>query len=118
MRKPIKFILMALTLLMLTVVGLVGCDKTDILGDAFDNLQIEFTVEGDALEKVTGNLQLPTVVGDVTITWSSDNPDVISNDGKVTIPKEDTVVKIVATLTFDGKTKEKTFTITVKGDNY
>lgn len=114
MRKPFKFLLTTLTLLMLVVVGLVGCDQDKTLVDAFDDLQIAFSVEGDTLEKVTGNLQLPTKVGEVTISWVSDNEAVISNTGKVVMPSKDTVVKLTATLEYNGQTKTKTFTITVK----
>ena len=46
-----------------------------------------------------GDLDLVKTLSDgVTIAWESSNPDVISNDGKVTLPKEDTEVTMTAVI--------------------
>ena len=80
---------------------------------------LELTLAGtDSLTAVTGDLTLPTTAsGGITITWSSDTPNVIGNDGKVTRPATgagDKTVVLTATLT-DGTTSvTKTFSITVK----
>ncbi len=53
---------------------------------------------------------------DVTTVWSSDQPSIISPDGKVTRPaiaQSGTYVTLKATITKDGLTSEKTFTVYV-----
>ena len=60
-----------------------------------------------------------TAAGGVTISWASDNKDVISFDnGKATVKRPgigqaDATVKITATAVIDGETKSKDFTVTV-----
>ena len=53
---------------------------------------------------------------DVTITWVSDNPCAVVNNGKlaITCPEEDTEVKLTATLTCGEVTDTKEFTLEVK----
>ncbi len=52
----------------------------------------------------TGDIDLPTVMGrDTTVTWTSSKPDVISNEGKVTIPAADTEVTLTATFNIVNK---------------
>lgn len=64
--------------------------------------------------KTTDNLTLPTTgFQDTKINWSSSNTDVISNDGKVTRPAEDTEVTLTATLTKGSVSATKTYTTTV-----
>ncbi|MDQ6423061.1 S-layer homology domain-containing protein [Paenibacillus sp. LHD-117] len=53
---------------------------------------------------------------DVTTVWSSDQPSIIAPDGKVTRPvttQSGTYVTLKATITKDGLTSEKTFTVYV-----
>ena len=66
--------------------------------------------------EVNRSLTLPTTgsSGLTTITWQSGNPSVIANDGTVTRPAADTQVKLTATITGNGVSKTKEFTITVK----
>ena len=66
------------------------------------------------------NLSLPTEYGSgenkVTIAWSSDNTDVIKNDGTITRPETaggPTIVTLTATLSKNGITETKEFKISV-----
>lgn len=54
-----------------------------------------------------------------TITWESNKPEVISNDGKVTLPTADKVsVSLKATITYNETTDTKTFSIQVQSVDY
>jgi len=73
---------------------------------------------GDSETSVTQSLTLPaTGASGTTITWSSGDPTVIGEDGKVTRPSSvagDQAVTLTATITKGTETETKTFTITVK----
>lgn len=67
-------------------------------------------------EKVTESLNLPaSVVSGAGITWTSSNPDIISNDGVIAFASEDTDVIMTAkiTNTTDKFTVYKDFRLTV-----
>lgn len=65
------------------------------------------------------DLELPNTgkSGFTTITWSSDSQSVISNDGKVTRPENDTDVKLTATITAGTESDTRTFTVRVPKAN-
>jgi|GEM_PF-972694 len=114
MSRRFKIILTTLLLFVLGVVGLVGCQEEDqTLRNALDSLEIGFS-GSDTLINVTGDLQLPSSVGEVTITWESSNDAVISNSGKVVRPSADTEVTLTATLTYKDKSETLKFKVTVK----
>ena len=77
-------------------------------------LEIIFA-KGDTADSVTKDLTLPNM-GEwgSFITWESSNADVITNDGKVTRPNEDTEVTLTATIAKGEATDTKEFTVTVK----
>ena len=62
---------------------------------------------------VKGNMSLPTSYLGASISWASDTPAVIANDGTVTRPDSDTAVNLTATIDKDGLTDTKTFAVTV-----
>ncbi len=69
------------------------------------------------LSNVTSNITLPAIVPGypmVSLTWSSSDPNVISKDGKVTLPLFDADIILTATLMKSGKIATKEFTATVK----
>ncbi|WP_256758440.1 S-layer homology domain-containing protein [Cohnella sp. WQ 127256] len=71
---------------------------------------------GDTKDAVKNNITLNQGDG-VTTVWSSDQPSVIAPDGTVTRPaiaQSGTYVNLKATITKDGLTSEKTFTVYVK----
>ncbi|GAB6928267.1 hypothetical protein JCM10914A_22500 [Paenibacillus sp. JCM 10914] len=70
---------------------------------------------GDNKNSVKNNLTLNEDSG-VTTVWSSDQPSIIAPDGTVTRPvisQSGTYVNLKATITKDGLTSEKTFTVYV-----
>ena len=84
---------------------------------AKEKLEISYG-HGDSKDTVTQNLTLPAAVSGftgVSITWQSDNPDILQNNGKVTRPDMDTTITLTATLEKNGEKTKKTFTVTVKG---
>lgn len=68
-------------------------------------------------ESTSTDLDIPlTGTQDASIVWASSNPDVISSTGKVTRPsggEPDATVNLTATITLDGQTVTKQFTVTV-----
>ena len=84
---------------------------------AKEKLEISY-VSGDSKDAVTQDLTLPATVSgftDVSITWKSDKPETVKDDGTVTRPDLDTTVTLTATLEKNGEKTKKTFTVTVKG---
>lgn len=108
-------------LVVLLTLGLVACqsEKTEIISDgkkienAKTSLDISFTVPTDTIEGVTETLVLKGFEGDVSITWKSSHEDIISNTGVVVRPETDTEVILTATLTLNGLTDSKIFSLTV-----
>ena len=95
-----------------------GCMKLNpsIIESKINNAYADVIAELGDVSEVTENITLPTTAeGGVTITWVSDKPSVISNEGIVTPQKEDTVVNLEATFDLNGTTKKYTITITVPG---
>lgn len=81
-------------------------------------LAITFAV-GDSAGSVTSKLTLPALgVNGSTVTWVSSSPTVISNDGKtVTRPAAglgDANVTLISTITSNGVTDVKVFSVVVK----
>jgi hypothetical protein len=63
---------------------------------------------------VIGDLYLPTSMGTVSITWSSDASSVINTTGGVTRPAQNTSVLLTASLTKGSATSTKFFYLRVK----
>ncbi len=85
--------------------------NTEKVATAKSNLKIA----GD-LSKVTDDLVLVTKQDGVSVTWTSNNEDVISIDGKVTRPiagLDNAVVTLTAALTCGDASDTKTFEVTV-----
>lgn len=70
---------------------------------------------------VSSDLTLPATVGTegVTVTWASSNTDYVTNAGKVTRPprgEDDVSVTLVATLSLQGQSVTKEFTLLILAD--
>ncbi|MEY8515808.1 Ig-like domain-containing protein [Lachnospiraceae bacterium 29-84] len=64
---------------------------------------------------VRSDLDLPTAgLNETVISWASSNTAVIANNGTVTLPQEDTVVKLTATVTKGEATATREFNVTVR----
>lgn len=105
----------ALILMLVAVFGLAACtQKSDqeFIDEVFDSLSVTFQ-SGDSAASVTKNLTLPTVLGDVKVTWKSSQANTISITGAVTRGNSNQVVTLTATLSYGEASKDKTFVLTV-----
>ena len=113
-------------LVILAAIGFVGCSNflnnakdinpADAIETAKNNLSIGFAAS-DTATTVTQTLTLATAGDeDVSISWVSSNPQVVTNTGVVTRPafgQPDVAVTLTATITKNGITEIKTFEIKV-----
>lgn len=114
MKKIFSFLLV---ILMAIVVASCQKDNTDeLLKEAKDALTIIYQT-GDSADSVTKNITLVTVgMHGATITWSSNDSNVIANDGKVTRPANgqgDKEITLTATITINEKQATKEFKVKV-----
>ena len=80
---------------------------------ALANDKTDLTIPTEDIKAPT-TLELPlTGKRGSAIAWTSSDTDIISDTGVVTLPQETTTVTLTATLTYNGKTEIKTFTIKV-----
>lgn len=106
--------------LLVTLILLIGCQETpDQIrhDDIFQSIEIGYS-ENDTINNVNSNLNLPVdsnFPNRVLLVWESSNPNVLSNQGIVTRPEQDTQVILTLYVTIDGKTRTNIFIITVKG---
>jgi len=71
-----------------------------------------FPIDG----KIYQNVTLPTTGKEgATVTWTSSNPAVLSNEGVVTVPAQDTDVTMTCTIVKGNTAYEKAFNVTVMG---
>ena len=70
--------------------------------------------ENASADNVMTNLTLPTSIGSGSkITWSSSDESVISNDGKITMGRNEAKVTMTATITYMGIETVRRFVVTV-----
>ncbi|MEC1772500.1 immunoglobulin-like domain-containing protein [Schinkia azotoformans] len=92
--------------------------QTDVeaVANAKATLEIGYGA-GDSINSVTQSVTLPIMGADgATITWNSDTPSVIANDGTVTRPANsagDASVTLTATITKGTETTSKVFVVKV-----
>jgi len=110
-------------------------DPEVLSGDSSGYYYLVYKISEETKIDIIGDIQdilaplvvIPTVIGaDVslptssyynsTISWESENTDIISIFGVVTTPDEDTDVVMTYTITVFGKSKEYTTTVTVLAD--
>lgn len=102
---------------LLLMVSLFACEAVDdqlALSEELEKLTVVYA-SGDSASSVTRNINLPTTLGELTVEWRSDLVSVISNTGVVTRQFSDVEVKLTATVTSDGLTASRVFTLTVIG---
>jgi len=116
MIKRITFMksILMFAVVLLTAFTLVACGDNNqtLVDDALDAVSLVYA-SGDSATSVTQNLTLPTTVGDVQISWASNNTTVVSNTGVVTRQTADTNVILTATLTLGDASGTKDFTVKV-----
>lgn len=114
--SKVKRIAVFSMLLLLTVV-LVACgnnDKKD-LAKVVKGFKIEDILgDNESTTKITENVVLISKKDEVSISWASNNVDVIAANGKVTRPiDDDKDVKLTATFTLNKETDTKEFDLKV-----
>ncbi|MGW8440046.1 immunoglobulin-like domain-containing protein [Paenibacillus sp. S33] len=96
--------------------------KVNILTDAERVAQAKAALAlgfapGDTADSVSQKLTLPLAgLNDTTVSWSSDTPDIITNEGAVTRPQYDLgdrKVKLTATIAKGSASDTQTFEVTV-----
>jgi len=109
-------VLMMFMFVIVTSLVLVACGETnqDLVDEALNTVAITYG-SGDTQDSVTKNLVLPESIGEISISWTSGNPDVITNAGVVVRPEEDTEVTLTATLSLGDIEETATVTVTVLG---
>ncbi|MDD4212251.1 MAG: hypothetical protein PHY42_02495 [Bacilli bacterium] len=76
------------------------------LEDKYNELNIYKDISLDATIGIQGH--------EATITWTSKNHAILSNDGKVVSPLEETIVEMKVVLRIEEKTKEATINLIIK----
>jgi len=113
--KIVKKITIFFTLI-LSLLLLVACDEEvdETLNNAYDSLSYKQILgENEDENNIISDLNLIKELGDVTITWESNNLEAITNEGKVNRLEEDTEVKLKATLKYLEDKKDKSFNFKV-----
>lgn len=82
------------------------------LQSVFNTIQSEL---GDRTN-IMNDLVLPTSKGDVSIVWTSNRPEIITNDGKVSRQLDDTEVQLSCLLRAGEESKTFYLTVIVKGN--
>ncbi|KAA6302750.1 MAG: hypothetical protein EZS26_000920 [Candidatus Ordinivivax streblomastigis] len=94
------------------------CANQNALNGAFNQQEVIDAKNALEVENPVGNnLNLPTTTGNnIAVAWASDKPEIISAQGIVNRPANGqpaATVTLTATLTKDGYSETKTFTLTV-----
>ena len=87
----------------------VGCGETTVIDLAKELEEVAQTVPA----KAENDLIFPTSEGAITIQWSSNKPEVLSNDGKVNRGDVDVVVELTITMIYSGKSEKTTVSVIV-----
>lgn len=69
--------------------------------------------ENESADEIKYDMELPSSVDGLNITWTSSSPDVIADDGTVTSPSEKTEVTLTAKAEYGVLSAEVSFTYTV-----
>ena len=108
-----KVLLFLLAFFSLFTISCKGEEETVDLEKVYSEL-----LEDVDLQAVTENLEFLTSAEGVTITWESNKPEVIDNNGKVNRLEEDAIVTIKVTLTLGEEKLEKEIKVKVlKAEN-
>ena len=89
----------------------VGCEQTKEV-DLYEEFK-SIAVVYDKKE-ISEDITLPSSKGDIQITWTSQNPDVVSNTGVVTRQNEDVTVRLIAIFKYGEKTESFFLDVIVK----
>lgn len=106
-------------LLLVLIFFVSGCNNNSedellkVANDILDNISIEEDIDSDIDLPTSGNTSNDI---EYTIKWTSNNPGVITNDGKITKGLEDVEVTITASINIDGIKTSRDFVVKVLKD--
>ncbi|BCR35357.1 endonuclease [Mariniplasma anaerobium] len=93
-------------------------ESTYSIGEIVESISIGYG-QGDSQDYVTQDLSLPTgttLDSNITLSWISQNPDVIDNSGTVNRTNQDELVDIAYTVDYLGQSFSQTLTFKVIGN--
>ena len=97
-----------------TAADITDGERLDAVANNLDESIFTGSIVGSTVY-ITENQVLPSSIEGVSITWSSSNLGVITNDGIVTRPVDgDEAVTLTATLAFNSETRTKMFSLIVE----
>lgn len=125
-KRGLKAAIISAIILLICSVGIViffkmKSNKSEESEDSKDNIvsgpvRVIFD-DGNYSDSVVNDVTLPTKFDDENVTWSSSDPDIISDTGKVTRPTDDNkTVVLTAVITDDEGETVKEFEVTVIRD--
>lgn len=95
-------------------VEVIRADARDELKNALNNLSIGYG-GSDSWEFVSRDLVLPAIQDGLPVTWSSDQPQLVTGDGTVTRPADrEASVILTASIRYGGAEMSRTFLVIVK----
>ncbi len=97
-----------LSLMLFSLLFLISGCAEDRLETVADELMVEFSAES-----LTESLELPKEIDGVQISWLSNNPWVLNNEGMLKRQEEDVEVELYAYLTYKGRRISLTFSYLV-----
>ncbi len=115
-KTTVLFVGIGLFLFALTACSTTIKNTNRKMNNVIKTLEVQYRGTDDE-NSVTQNVRLINKVNGYDVFWFSDKPNVISNEGKLTLPKEDQTVKLTAKVIRDNITKIKTFNLKVAGTN-
>ncbi len=117
MRRKIPFLLSLLLFIFISFF-LTGC-KPKVDEEAIMKIEEVYKsiFANQDLKNVTQDIYLPTYFSEVLIEWKSDNPDILSDTGKVYSVTSEKIVILTAKLTHNKTSLEKYYGIIVRPNN-
>lgn len=98
-------------------IGLDAEQVEEVYTDSQEDFDLNEAAEALTLPKTTnliGNIELPTSgINGVDISWSSSNPEAISNTGVVTLAPEAQTAVLTATIELNGKSTTREFMVSI-----
>ncbi|MDR0445514.1 MAG: Ig-like domain-containing protein [Oscillospiraceae bacterium] len=83
-------------------------------------LELSFANSGDSISRVTGRVFLPATIMGLPVSWSSDNPSIVSVSGDVTTPNDSRELSVTLRASFHSGTASdtKAFALKVRNPAY
>ena len=106
--KNMKYFIVCIFLMVM----LAGCNN-QVTNESVLELTYETLFQNQDLNNVSSDLTFITEVNDIQITYLSDKPNVITNEGEVTQQSVDTTVKLTITLSLNQDKLEKEVSVVV-----